>query len=71
MVSDPKSLGCQVNSKRGRTDLQGPGERVYCLRVGGSVTGLGNEEINLEWGRHGQYWGRSGCDSPGKPVIVE
>ena len=49
MVTEPQSRGsCQVNSKRGHTDLQGPGERDYSLRVGGRVRGLEREEVNLK-----------------------
>lgn len=51
MVTEPQRQGsCQVNSKRGLQTFRAPESGIIVLRVelGGSVRGLGRDEINLE-----------------------
>lgn len=50
VVTEPKSReSCQINSEKGRTALKSPGERDYCLIVGGNVEGLRREDISFDW----------------------
>lgn len=50
VVTEPKSReSCQINSEKGLTALQSPGERDYCLRVGGNVEGQRREDTSLDW----------------------